>query len=110
MDQDPRSQAQCDSAKVSREIYQSRMHSDVVLSLDGKDFRAHKLVLAARSPFLKCLFELNVKEGKTSVIDVHDMDESTLEDLLQFIYTGEAEVPDNMLNFLATIDKHFRRG
>lgn len=52
VNQDPRSQAQCDSAKVSREIYQSRMHSDVVLSLDGKDSRAHKLVLTARSPFL----------------------------------------------------------
>ena len=85
------------------------MLSDVVLSLDGKDFRAHKVVLAARSPFLKCLFELDNKEGKTSVIDVSDMNDGTLEDLLRFIYTGEAEVPENMSNLLATIDKHVRR-
>ena len=97
VNQHPRSQAQCDSAKVSREIYQSRIHSDVVLSLDGKDSRAHKVTLAARSPFLKCLFELDIKEGKMSVIDVFDMNEATLEDLPRFIYTGEAEVPDNML-------------
>ena len=109
VNQDPRSHARCDSASVLNEIYQTRMHSDLVLSLDGKEFRAHKAVLAARSPFLNFLFELDINEGKTSLIDAHDMNEGTLEDLLRFIYTDEAEVPDNMSNLLARIDQHVRR-
>ena len=55
------------------------------------------------------LVKLDNKEGKTTVIDVSDINEGTLEDLLQFRYTGEAEVPENMSNLLATNDKHVRR-
>ena len=107
--QDLRNRAQCDCAEVLNEIYRTRLHYDVVLWLDRKEFRAHKAVLAARSPFLNFLFELDNKEGRTSVIDVFDMNGGTIEDLLRYIYTGEAEVPDNMRNLLATIDKHVRR-
>ena len=38
VNQDPRSHAQVGGAKVFDEIYQTRTHSDVVLSLYGKDF------------------------------------------------------------------------
>ena len=62
--QDPQSQAQCDGTKVLNKIYQTRMLSDVVPSLDGKDFRANKVVLAARSPFLKCLSSWTTRKAR----------------------------------------------
>ena len=102
-------ETRCDVTGVLSELYENRALSDVVFSLDGKDFRAHRSILAARSPILKALFELDHKAGKTSRIDVANMTEQTLEDLLRFIYTGEADVPDNMNNLLHTIDTHVSR-
>ena len=99
----------CDSTGLPRQLYENRMLCDVTLSLDGKDFPAHRAVLAARSPVLQAIFELDHKRGKMSQIDILDMEEETFRDLLRFIYTGETDVPDNMRNLLDTIDIHVRR-
>lgn len=92
--------------RVWGEIYESRIFSDVVLILNGREFNAHRAILSARSPIFRAMFDRDLDEGRTSRVEISDLDEHTLIELLRFIYTGEAEASDNMANLLAIIDRH----
>uniref|UniRef100_I1QGM6 BTB domain-containing protein n=1 Tax=Oryza glaberrima TaxID=4538 RepID=I1QGM6_ORYGL len=60
---------------------------DVVFSVEGESFAAHKLVLAARSPVFKAEFYGEMIERGTFSIDIKDMQPSVFRALLHFIYT-----------------------
>lgn len=91
---------------ILEELLKNQAFSDVVLTVNGKDFKAHKAILSARSPFFKAVFD-SLPAGP-SRIEVFDMDELTLIGLLRFIYTGWAANVDNMANLLAVIDKYVK--
>lgn len=58
--------------------------SDIKLSARGKEFFAHKSILAGRSPVIREILRFN-KEASVICVDV---DACVLKKLLQFIYTG----------------------
>ena len=69
-----------------RAAWESYVHQ--ALSLDGKVFRAHRLILAAPSPSLGAMFEQDLGGKTESRVDTSEMSENTLRDLVRFIYTG----------------------
>lgn len=67
------------------ELWNSGRFSDFVITVDLKEFRVHKSVLAFQSSFFSKIFE---KSEKTEMkIENHDAE--IVEDLLRFLYTGE---------------------
>lgn len=75
--------------------------SDITLTTGGKKFKAHKNILAARSPVFAAMFKDNVDE-----IKLPQMDEETLGELLSFVYTGKLEsVPKLANNLIAAANK-----
>lgn len=91
---------------ILEELLTRQAFSDVVLTVNGKEFKAHRAILSARSPVFKAMFDRDPTPVKTSRIEISGMDEATFVGLLRFIYTGEAENADNAANLLAIIDKH----
>lgn len=87
-----------DSKKMVDNIQQSCFHSlykddtfaDVTITSQGREFKAHKAVLAAQSPVFKKMFQANMKEKETNVVEMSDISPTALANLLEFIYTGEA--------------------
>jgi speckle-type POZ protein len=63
--------------------------ADVEFVVKGKTFSAHKAILAARSPIFKAEFTKEQPE-KNLQIKIDDVDPSTVEQFLHFIYTGES--------------------
>ncbi|PAN40194.1 hypothetical protein PAHAL_7G298500 [Panicum hallii] len=62
--------------------------ADVALDVDGQLFRAHRCVLAARSPVFAAELFGPMKETKdTEPIKVDDMEPCVFEELLHFMYT-----------------------
>ena len=61
---------------------------------DGKEFKAHRNVLSAASPFFDRLLQSEMKENKEGVVRFKDLSASRLEDVLEFVYTGNVEVND----------------
>ncbi|KAI3798006.1 hypothetical protein L1987_33272 [Smallanthus sonchifolius] len=59
--------------------------SDVVFNVAGEKFRAHKLVLAARSPVFRSVF-FKQDEEKHHEIDLTDMEPKIFKAMLHFIY------------------------
>ncbi|KAL3184813.1 hypothetical protein MRX96_030710 [Rhipicephalus microplus] len=71
-------------------LFESEDLSDVILSVNGREFRAHKAILAARSPIFKAMFKHDLEEKKQNSVDIPDIDHEVLQEMMWFIYTGRA--------------------
>ena len=59
---------------------------------DNSDFKAHRNVLSAASPFFCKLLESDMKENREGIIRFEEISGSIMEDILEFIYTGTVEI------------------
>nr|XP_050047599.1 speckle-type POZ protein-like [Dermacentor andersoni] len=88
-------------------LFESRKFSDVIMSVNGREFYAHKAILAARSPVFAAMFEHEMEEKKQSRVEITDMDHEVLREMLRFIYTGQAPNLDSMADdLLVAADKY----
>ncbi|CAL5005211.1 unnamed protein product [Urochloa decumbens] len=67
--------------------------SDVAFSVGGETFRAHRAVLAARSPVFRAELLGSMAEATMPTITLHDMEPETFKAMLRFMYTDTLPVP-----------------
>ncbi|XP_054270960.1 speckle-type POZ protein B-like [Macrosteles quadrilineatus] len=81
--------------------------SDVTLSANGKQFKAHKAILAARSRVFAAMFDHCMEEGQLNHVTILDVDHATLGELLRFIYSGRVkDINKIAFDLLAAADKY----
>ena len=61
---------------------------DVTIVVADQEFRAHKVILAASSPYFKAMFATAFDEKDHSKIIIQDIIPKYFEMILEFIYTG----------------------
>jgi len=84
---------------------------DVTLSADGQFIRAHRVILSACSPYFRQLFKSSFLNDKSPVIIMKDVDFDNLKCLVEYMYKGEANVPQHMLpSFIQTAESLQIRG
>ena len=80
---------------------------DVTVSVKDTEFKCHRLVLAAASPFFLSLLVSDMREGKEQFIRI-ELEEATgsvMEDIFKYIYTGNVAVTkDTAHNLVAVAD------
>ncbi|XP_036329811.1 protein roadkill-like [Rhagoletis pomonella] len=81
-------------------LFLNEKFSDVTLAVAGREFRAHKAILAARSAVFSAMFEHEMKEHKQNNVDIQDIDHEVLKEMLCFIYTGKAPNLEQMAEVL----------
>jgi len=80
----------------------NRDFSDVALACeDGQQFEAHRVILAAPSPFFQRLFERN--KHPHPLIYMRGLKSEDLSALLDFLYCGEANVFQKNLDFFLAL-------
>ncbi|XP_047063270.1 BTB/POZ and MATH domain-containing protein 2-like [Lolium rigidum] len=62
--------------------------ADITFVVDGREFRGHRCLLAARSPVFRAQFFGPMMEKDMPRVQVHDMDAAIFEMMLHYIYTG----------------------
>jgi len=80
---------------------------DVTITVKGKEFKAHKAVLAAASPFFLTLLTSDMREINEQVIriELEETTASVMEDVLKYIYTGNVAITEERAhNLMATAD------
>jgi hypothetical protein len=78
-----------DLLKSLNSLWQEDCFCDVRLTVGQREFPAHRLVLAAASPYFKAMFMCGLDEGKMESIPLHDISPVVFESLLKFVYSGE---------------------
>ncbi|KAJ3685525.1 hypothetical protein LUZ61_014689 [Rhynchospora tenuis] len=93
------------------ELLKSGEGTDVTFEVDKEAFRAHRNVLAARSPVFKAQLFGSMMESKMDKITIEDMKADVFKIMLQYIYTdilpSEVEVSSEMVqHLLAAADRY----
>ena len=63
-----------------------------LVAKEGREFKAHRNVLSAASPFFSKLLQSEMKEREEGVIRLKEISKSVLSDVLKFIYMGRVEI------------------
>merc|ERR1719309_195998 len=81
--------------------------SDVTLKTKGRSFKAHRVILAARSPVFRAMFTHNMQEAKNNEVIIKDIDAEVMEELLRFVYTNKVQDITKIAKaLLAAADKY----
>ena len=84
------------SFELSRKLNALRMEKnlcDVTLVVNGGEFRAHKSVLVASSPYFSSLFANTDRRRK--ILSIEGLQASVMEDVLTYLYTGSVKISES---------------
>nr|XP_024218264.1 kelch-like ECH-associated protein 1 isoform X2 [Halyomorpha halys] len=71
-----------------------QMLTDVTLIVGSEKMKAHRVMLAAASPYFKAMFTGGLKECDAREVTIHDVCPATMYLILDFIYTGQIRVTE----------------
>lgn len=75
----------------TKSLYLSERFSDVVIQCKDKEFPAHRVVISSKSDVFATMFNSPMKESKEGRLIIEDAEPDVVEQMLNFIYTGEAD-------------------
>lgn len=80
----------------------------VTVTVKGREFQAHKTVLAARSPVFAAMFEHDMGEKNSNSVTIIDCDPESFHEFLRFLYIEKLEdvSPSKALNLYETAHKY----
>ena len=78
---------QCEGAYT---LYKSEVLIDTIIKCQGMEFKVHRVILASQSPVFRAMFEADMKEKQSGVIEVSDITPEAMSDLVTYLYTGTA--------------------
>lgn len=71
------------------------MLTDITLEVGHEVFYAHRVVLAAASPYFKAMFTGGLKECEMTRIPLQGVSPTAMARLIHFMYTGRIRVTEN---------------
>ncbi|KAJ8321923.1 hypothetical protein KUTeg_000394 [Tegillarca granosa] len=87
--------------KVMHDLRLRNLLCDVTLTVDGKDFEAHKIVLCGCSPYLRAMFTIGMLESDQDKVEIQGLEAWAMERLIDFMYTSTIEISvDNVQGLL----------
>jgi speckle-type POZ protein len=91
------------------ELFNNMSSSDVILNIRGREFPAHKIILATRSEVFAAMFKHPTKENSNNQVKIEDIEPEVFDQLLRFIYTGRvstATMESMVANLFIAADKY----
>ena len=89
-------------------LFGDRYFCDVKLMVNGKNFHAHKNILAARCSVFATMFKQEMTGNINNTIEINDIDHEVFEEVLRYIYTGETSTltDEIAMKLLVAADKY----
>uniref|UniRef100_A0A3B3Q6K2 Kelch like family member 2 n=1 Tax=Paramormyrops kingsleyae TaxID=1676925 RepID=A0A3B3Q6K2_9TELE len=86
--------------KVMNELRSQNLLCDVTIVAEDVEFAAHRVVLAAGSPYFHAMFTGEMSESRAKRIRIKEMDGWTLGTLIDYVYTAEIQVTEENVQVL----------
>ena len=87
--------------------FETGKFTDCLLLSEGREFRCHQVILAARSTVFEAMFTHNMKENRDKLVKIDDIDNDTLHSMLLYIYGKEvADFDSKAIKLLYASDKY----
>ena len=65
---------------------------DLELVVGSRSFRCHRVVLSCASRYFRVMFTSQMRESRSSTVELKDLDVAAVDALLQFAYTGRLTI------------------
>ena len=93
--------------KIMKDISTADLKITCGVKEKKKIFNVHKNFFCASSPVFRATIESDMIEGRTSEIYIEEVDEETLQEMINYVYTGELIGPDFNVQMMAWVaDKY----
>ncbi|XP_033871793.1 kelch-like protein 2 [Acipenser ruthenus] len=86
--------------KVMNELRSQNLLCDVTIVAEDVEFAAHRVVLAACSPYFHAMFTGEMSESRAKRVRIKEMDGWTLGMLIDYVYTAEIRVTEENVQVL----------
>ena len=84
-------------------LYKDGVLIDTVIKCDDKEFKVHRAILASQSPVFRAMFETDMKEKRSGIIEVSDITPAVMSDLVTYLYSGSAPNLESLVNELLDV-------
>lgn len=74
-----------------QDLFTNEELCDITLDVKDKKFKAHKTIIAARSPVFAEMLKDKTLEKETGVISIPDCDPDSFKEFLRYLYSGKLE-------------------
>eukprot|EP00494_Astrolonche_serrata_P030291 UN30558 len=81
--------------KNMKHLCDNPVFSDIILKVEKEKFHAHRAILATQSPVFKAMFNTDMKEKESGVVEIRDTNPEIFKHFLEYIYTSQLSV-DNI--------------
>ncbi|XP_028822781.1 kelch-like protein 24, partial [Denticeps clupeoides] len=78
--------------QVFNEFRDSRLFTDVVISVEGREFPCHRAVLSACSSYFRAMFCNDHRESREMLVEINGIRAEAMDTFLQYVYTGRASI------------------
>ena len=79
------------SDKIGTMLLKNELCTDVSLIVGDRTFPAHKYILSSVSDVFKAMFTHSMKENKSGIVKIDDIDADVIDEILCYIYTGKTK-------------------
>ena len=83
------------SSKVLSTLNDLRLNDelcDIVLKVGTEKISSHKVILSVNSPYFRAMFSSSYTESNKDVVEIHEIEFSALESLVQYFYTSKIHI------------------
>ncbi|XP_013386442.1 kelch-like protein 7 isoform X2 [Lingula anatina] len=102
------SERQAEFFRCMNGMRQREEMTDVILIVEGHEFKAHRVVLAACSSFFHAMFTSNMTEAQTSRVELQDIYHGTVEAIIDFAYTADIQLNDSNVQELLSAGNRYQ--
>ncbi|XP_036377721.1 kelch-like protein 24 [Megalops cyprinoides] len=92
------------------ELRHSRLFTDVVISVEGRQFPCHRAVLSACSGYFRAMFCNDHRESREMLVEINGIRADAMDSFLQYVYTGRARITTDNVQFLFETSSLFQIG
>merc|ERR1712008_367825 len=107
-----RKRIKCESAteyrkELSTNLWESKLHTDCTVAVNGHETQCHRAVLAAASPVFQRMPVSGMQEANDCRIGIADAEPDVVTAMLHFVYVGELpEESENLDKLIVLADKY----
>lgn len=86
--------------QVFNEFRDCRLFTDVVISVQGREFPCHRAVLSACSSYFRAMFCNDHRESREMLVEINGILAEAMDSFLTYVYTGRAKITTENVQFL----------
>lgn len=92
---------------LTKQLFDNGKFSDIKIQVGQREFHVHRCILSLASEVFERMFQSDMIESRSNLIEITDLSEEICEEMLRFIYCNEIKNLDlNALDLLYAADKY----